>query len=233
MRVQDVMTIEVVTARPSTSLKDVAAELSRRRISGMPVVDDTGRIVGVVSEADIIAKEQPEREHHSSRFAGLLHRDDDDERATRFDAAVVSEAMSSPATTIEGHMPVAIAAQQMTERDINRLPVVQQGRLVGILTRADLVRAFARSDEQITAEVREIVALQQELWRDEQPLEVTIAAGEATLAGRARTREEASVLAEMVRTVPGVVSVRASLTWSEEDKPIPAHATVGSRPWRT
>lgn len=234
MRVQDVMTIEVVTARPSTSLKDVAAELSRRRISGMPVVDDTGRIVGVVSEADILAKEQPEREHHSSRFAGLLHRDDDDgQRATRFDATVVSEAMSSPATTIEGHMPAAIAAQQMTERGINRLPVVQQGRLVGIVTRADLVRAFARSDEEIAGEVREIVALQQELWRDEQPLEVTIAAGEVTLAGSLRAREEAPLLTEMVRTVPGVVSVRASLTWSEEDKPIPAHATVGSRPWRT
>ena len=233
MRVQDVMTIEVVTARPSTSLKDVAAELSRRRISGMPVVDDTGRIVGVVSEADILAKEQPEGEHHSSRFARLLHRDDGGERASRFDAAVVSEAMTSPATTIEGHMPAAIAAQQMTERGINRLPVVQQGRLVGIVTRADLVRAFARSDEEITAEVREIVALQQELWRDEQPLEVTIAGGEVTLAGRVRTREEASLLAEMVRTVPGVVGVRASLTWSEEDKPIPAHATVGSRPWRT
>jgi predicted transcriptional regulator len=130
-------------------------------------------------------------------------------------------------------LPAAIAAQQMTEGGINRLPVVQQGRLVGIVTRADLVRAFARSDEQIAAEVRELVALQQELWRDEQPIEVAIAAGEVTLAGTVRRRDEATLLGEMVRTVPGVVGVRSSLKCSEDDRPIPAHATVERHPWRT
>jgi CBS domain-containing protein len=200
MRVEDVMTVDVATVTPEASLKDVARELSDRRISGMPVADDDGRVIGVISEADVLAKEESEPE------AGRVAR----------------EAMTSPAITIEPHWPVAIAADRMIEGGVNRLPVVRQGRLVGIVTRADLVRAFARSDEQIAGDIREVVALQQELWRDQQPVEVRIDAGEVTLAGEVRRRDEAIVLPKMVRTVPGVVSVGSELTWSEEGRPIPA-----------
>jgi osmotically-inducible protein OsmY len=86
---------------------------------------------------------------------------------------------------------------------------------VGIVTRADLVRAFARSDDEIAVEIRELVALQQELWRDDTPIDVRIAAGEVTLAGEVRRRDEADVLPKMARTVPGVVSVRSELTWAQ------------------
>ena len=218
MRVQDVMTVDVATVKPDTSLKDMARELSRRRISGMPVVDDDGRIVGVISEADVLAKEQSEPEHRAGALARLLNR----EGPSKLGARVVGEAMSSPAVTIQPHCPVARAAEEMLEREVNRLPVVQQERLVGIVTRADLVRAFARSDEQIAGDIRAMVALQQELWRDQRPVEVAIDAGEVTLTGEVRRRDEAALLAKMVRTVPGVVNVRSDLAWSEEDKPIPA-----------
>lgn len=221
MRVQDVMTVDVATVKPGTSLTDMARELSRRRISGMPVIGDDGQVVGVISEADVLAKERSEPEPPSGAIARLLNRHEREE-PIRLGATVVSDAMTSPAITIEGHWPVAIAADQMIERGVNRLPVVQQGRLVGIVTRADLVRAFARSDEQITGDIREMVGLQQELWRDQRPIDVTIDAGEVTLTGEVRRRDEATLLSKMVRTVPGVVSVHSALTWSEEDKPIPA-----------
>ena len=221
MRVEDVMTVDVATVRPETSLKDMARELSGRGISGMPVVDDDGQVIGVISEADVLAKEQFAPEQRAGVVARLLNRDEREEPG-KPGARVVMEAMTSPAISIERHWPVAIAAEQMIERGVNRLPVVQQGRLVGIVTRADLVRAFARSDEQIAGDVRELVALQQELWRDEQPIEVGIDAGEVTLAGEVRRRDEAAILSKMVRTVPGVVSVRSDLTWSEEDDAIPA-----------
>ena len=234
MRVQDVMTVNVATTRPDATLKHVAHELSRRGISGMPVVDDDRRIIGVISEADILVKELGEPEHHTSALARILNRDDKHgDQSGRLDTITVKEAMTSPAITIEGHWPVTIAAEQMTERAINRLPVVQQGRLVGIVTRSDLVRALARSDDEIAENVRDVVALQQELWRDEQTIEVAIVAGEVTLTGTVRRRDEASLLSDMVRTVPGVVSVRPHLAWSEEDQPVPAHATVQTRPWRT
>jgi CBS domain-containing protein len=220
MRVEDVMTVDVAAVKPESSLKDVARELSGRRISGMPVVDDDGRVIGVISEADVLAKEESEPEQPAGVMARLLDRERDE--PTGFGARVVREAMTSPPITIEPHWPVAMAAEQMINGGVNRLPVVREGRLVGIVTRADLVRAFARSDEQIAGDIREMVALQQELWRDQQPVEVRIEAGEVTLAGEVRRRDEAIVLPKMVRTVPGVVSVRSGLTWSEEDRPIPA-----------
>jgi CBS domain-containing protein len=214
MRVEDVMSVDVVTVRRETSLKDAAQELSGHAISGMPVVDDDGRIRGVISEADVLAKEQPEPEVHAGFMSRLLGRDERNE-SRRFAARVVSEAMTSPAITIERYWPVAVAARRMLDYGVNRLPVVQQGRLVGIVTRADLVRAFARPDEQIVDDIRDIVALQQELWGDEQPVDVRIDAGEVTLAGQVRNRDETDILCKMIRGVPGVVGVRTNLTWAE------------------
>jgi predicted transcriptional regulator len=204
MRVQDVMTADVATARRDTTLKDAARALAAQRISGMPVVDDTGAVVGVLSEADVIGKE---RTDIANPKAG-----------TGLEARTVGDAMSSPAITVEPYWPLASVAEQMVERGVNRLPVVQNGRLVGIVTRADLVRAFARSDDDITAEVRELVALQQELYRDDNPIDVSNAGGEVSLAGEVRRRDEAEIIPRMARTVPGVVSVRSELTWAEQDQ---------------
>jgi CBS domain-containing protein len=139
------------------------------------------------------------------------------EQDAKFNARVVGDAMTSPAITIERHWSIAVAAEQMAEHGVNRLPVIQRGRLVGIVTRADLVRAFARSDEELAEEIRKLVALQQELWRDDSAVEVTIDAGDVTLAGEVRNRDEADVVCTLVRTIPGVVTVRSALTWSEED----------------
>jgi CBS domain-containing protein len=215
MRVQDVMTREVATARPETSLKDVARELVARGISGMPVVDDDGTVLGVISEADVIAKERGEP-HEDGAMARLLHRVDPGERA-KHDARVAGEAMTSPAITIESYWTIPGAAQLMLEHAVNRLPVVQRGRLVGIVTRADLVRAFARSDEEIAVDIRDHVALQEAMWHDAGAVAVEVAAGETTLTGNLRRRCDAELLPKLVAKVPGVVSVRSELTWSEDD----------------
>jgi osmotically-inducible protein OsmY len=105
----------------------------------------------------------------------------------------------------------------MLERSVNRLPVVHDGRLVGIVTRADLVRAFARSDEEIAGEIRKQVALQEGLWLDEGNVEVQVAAGETTLTGSVRRRTDAEVLPKVIEKVPGVVSVRSELSWSADE----------------
>lgn len=207
MRVQDVMTADVATVRRETALKDAARALAERRISGMPVVDDAQAVVGVLSEADVLGKERTDSTEDKSV-----------EARRELDARTVGDAMSSPAITVEPHWPLASVAEQMVERGVNRLPVVQNGRLVGIVTRADLVRAFARSDDEIAGEIRELVALQQELWRDDRPIDVSIAAGEVTLDGEVRRRDEADILPKMARTVPGVVSVQSRLTWAEPEQ---------------
>jgi CBS domain-containing protein len=210
------MTREVATVAPETPVKEVARELVERGISGMPVVDEDGRVVGVVSEADVLAIERgnPVGED-DGRLARLLHRREaDDGRAT---ARSAGQAMTSPAITIEPFWTLPSAAHLMLERAVNRLPVVAGKRLVGIVTRADLVRAFARSDESVAQEIREQLREQQAIWLDGCDVEVTVAGGETTLTGSVLRRSDAELLPKSVARVPGVVGVHADLTWSEDD----------------
>jgi CBS domain-containing protein len=105
----------------------------------------------------------------------------------------------------------------MLDKHVNRLPVVRANRLVGIVTRADVVRAFARLDEAIRVEIAEAVAIQQGLVLDDSPVEVTVHGGEAVLTGTVRRRSQAEILPKVAEGVPGVVAVRSELGWSEDD----------------
>jgi CBS domain-containing protein len=203
MRVAELMTIDVLTVGPDTPLKDVAELLAGRGISGAPVVDAEGKLLGVVSEADILAKERrPPRQSRLGRALGQPAPKD-----PKAKARTAGEAMTSPAVTIGLERRVDAAAAAMLDRKINRLPVVDHdGRLVGIVTRADLVRAFVDSDEQIEREIREEVLLH-ELWLDPTDFELAVEAGEVTITGRAHTEGERELLERRIRLVPGVVSV--------------------------
>ena len=141
------MTTDVVTVTPETSLKEVAQLLVANRIAGVPVCDVDGEVVGVVSEADVLWKELGLPETAGGFLDRILESAyGNTERASALTAA---EAMTSPAITIAPDSAVARAAELMIEHRVNRLPVVAGGRLVGIVARADLVRAFTRSDEEI------------------------------------------------------------------------------------
>lgn len=216
MRVEDVMTTEVVTVEPGTSLKEVATILIERGISGLPVVEGD-EVVGVISEADLIAKERSGPHPRGGLLGRLLDRPDAREEL-KLDARVAREAMTAPAITIPAYWSVATAAERMLSEGINRLPVIAKGRLIGLVTRADLVRAFARSDAEIEREVREHVALEQELTYDRNPLDVRIRDGETTLTGRVDRRSLAELLPKMVARVPGVVGVQSELTWADDDR---------------
>lgn len=216
MKIEDVMTTEVATVGPGTSLKEVARELVERRISGMPVVDDEGHVLGVISEADLIVKERGEPPQRGGLLARLLDRDDHDDHA-KLEARVAGEAMTSPAITIESRRLVGAAAALMLDMQINRLPVLKNGQLVGIVTRADLVRAFARAETEIMGEIRSQVDLMQALWNDRRHVEVSLDAGEVTLRGTVAKRSGAEILPKVVESVPGVVAVRSDLAWVEND----------------
>jgi CBS domain-containing protein len=209
------MTRDVVTVALEASLKDVASVLVARGISGLPVVGDDGEVAGVVSEADVLAKERPGPEEVGA-LARLVHRGDPVAEA-KAAARSAGEAMTSPAITIAPFWTIPTAAQVMLDHRVNRLPVVHQGRLVGIVTRADLVRAFARTDEEIVREIRDQVAFQEALVLANGPLDVHVHGGETTIAGTVRTRTAAEILPKLVAKVPGVVSVRSELTWTDDD----------------
>ena len=214
MRVEELMSRDVTTVEPETPLKEVAALLSRHRISGVPVCGEDGRVLGVVSEADILRKEEGRAPEGGGLLSWLFERDD--ESLAKAAARTAGEAMTSPAVTIEPKRPVSEVARLMVERGINRLPVVRGDELVGIITRADLVRAFHRPDDEIRREIYEDVLLRT-LWISPEHLTVSVEQGEVTLGGEVENRTEAELAVAYVRRVPGVVDVRSKLTWRVDD----------------
>jgi CBS domain-containing protein len=199
------MTRDAITVSPETPLKEAAELLARHRVSGLPVVDEA-KVVGVLSEADIVARSTGSRESRSlirAFLSGRKHQPD--VGATR-----AGEAMTSPAITIAPQRPVAEAARVMVERKVNRLPVVDDSGLVGIVTRADLVRAYVRPDEQLEREIREDVA-GRALAIDPNELDITVEQGAVTLAGEVERPVDAELLERFTEAVPGVVSVESEL----------------------
>jgi CBS domain-containing protein len=219
MRVEDLMTRDVRTIGPDASLKDVAALLAEHRIGGMPVVDASLKPLGVITKADILVKELAE----APAKHGVFGRKKDDGAEAKVAARTAGEAMTAPAVTISPAMPVSTAASWMVESGINRLPVVQRDALVGIITRHDLVRLFARPDAEIEREIRED-ALAGTAWPD--AIQVLVRDGEVTLRGQADSISDAEMLPVQVRHVLGVVAVDSELQAWDASREQPVKITT-------
>jgi CBS domain-containing protein len=206
MKVRDLMTTDVVTVARETTLKEVAELFVERGISGVPVVED-GRVVGVVSERDFLFKEGSSVDSGRGFFARLM---DGSETILKIGARTAGDAMSTPPVTIGPGRTVAEAARLMLDRAISRLPVVDDGRLVGIVAESDLVRAFARTDQEIRREIREDAILAT-LWESPDEFEIDVHDGHVAISGEVESREHARVIETMVARVPGVVDLEASL----------------------
>jgi CBS domain-containing protein len=208
VNVREAMTdaAQIVSVSPETPLKEVAARMVEHRISGVPVVDERGRVLGVVSEADFVIGETG-----GTGGEGMIAR----ARAIASPATVAiprtaGEAMTSPAVTVDADETVMHAAGQIAEGGVNRLPVVDEdGRLVGIIARADIVRAFARSDEQLADEIRK--DLERILGLGPDRVQVAVADGEVHLSGEVDTETNAKLAAFFATRVVGVVAVRSEL----------------------
>ncbi|MGB8349358.1 MAG: CBS domain-containing protein [Gaiella sp.] len=211
VRVGDVMTRDVVSVTPDTPLKDVAAAIVERGISGLPVCDADGAVVGVLSEADLLVKQGGSPERSGGLFAWLVETASAPDLA-KLRAHTAGEAMTSPAVTVETASPVSEAARTMVSLGVNRLPVVEDGRLVGIVTRADLVRLFTRSDEEIARDIRQDVV--KRLWIAPERIEIEVEQGEVVLRGEVDTEVEAGLLEKRIPLVAGVVGVRSELSWA-------------------
>lgn len=237
MNVADVMTRDVVHVAPDAPLREVAQLLSERRISGVPVVDEAGTCVGVVSEADLLPKQLSRGPSQRLPLEWILGDRHDPEEQRRRAATTAAQAMSSPAVTIGPDRPLREAAGLMVERDVTRLPVVSEGALVGILTRADLVRAYLGLDEEIRRTVREHV-LRTTMWLDPTRFSVDVRDGRVTVGGHVDRRSTARIITRLIGVVDGVVEVTSGIGWDFDDshigppletEPEPGAASIAAR----
>ncbi|WP_406115833.1 CBS domain-containing protein [Kitasatospora purpeofusca] len=211
--VGDVMTREVVTAGPDTPFKEVAALFHRNDITAIPVVDDQRRPIGVVSEADLLRKEavlpDPEGRYRTRSM-------DAADRA-RAEAETAGGLMTSPVVTARAGWTVPEAAREMDRRRVKRLAVVDEiGRLVGIVSRRDLLQVFLRHDTAVREEIAHDV-LGRTLGLAPEAVRVTVHDGVVTLVGRLPRRSLIPVTERLCRAVDGVVAVHHTLDWTEDD----------------
>jgi CBS domain-containing protein len=204
--VGDVMTKEVVTVGSKTDFKTCVGLLRVHRISAMPVVDGDF-VLGIVSEFDLLLKE--ERRDASTH---LKRR-----QSNQAKARTAGDVMTHPALCIALGASITDAARLMHKRAVKRLPVVDaQGRLVGVVSRHDLLKSFLRSDESIRWEVAEDL-LAKALWIDRQAVAVHVQDGVVALTGELETKSLADLVTRLVGSVDGVVGVDSRLTFRLDD----------------
>ena len=205
--VKDVMTTRVIWVTKDATFREMAAALREHRVSAFPVVDDDRKVIGVVSEADMLNKEALIDE--PGFVDGILHRRDQ----AKARGVTAGDLMTTAVVAVRPDDTVEHAARLMYDRGVKRLPVTDEnGRLAGIISRADVLSVFDRPDAAIRKEITHDVLLG-EFLVDPKAFQVTVMDGIVTLAGRPETNDTGHEIVRRVRHVPGVVAVRDRLTY--------------------
>ncbi len=209
--VRDVMTTKVVAMRDDADFKQVVSVLRHYRISACPVVNERHQVMGVVSEADVLCKiTAPDLPSGLSPLRWQLALD------SKENATTAAGLMTAPAVVARPDTPIATAARMMQDRKIRRLPVVdQQHRLIGIVSRADLLSVYERPDAAITTDIRDDI-ISGEFGLDPAAIDVAVGSGVVTLTGNISSAQIGARLLGRVSHADGVVAVRDRLTVSGE-----------------
>ena len=220
MKAADIMVKDVVTVGPEAPVMDIAALMLERRISGLPVVDGGGRILGIVSEGDLIRRPEIDTDRVKLGWLRLLLTDDES-RARDFvkhHGRTAREVMTQPAHNVAPDTPLGEVVRLLERHHIKRLPVVERGKLVGLVTRTDLLRALvsrpvvppvALKDEELRARIDAM--LREEDWASSATVHVQVEKGVALLWGTVESEEQREALLVAVRGVPGVKDVQPHL----------------------
>jgi CBS-domain-containing membrane protein len=208
-QVADVMTHNVVAVREHAEFKDIVEVMRRRQVSAFPVIDGDNRVIGVVSEADLLPREawshRPAANRHGLR-RGV---------PAKADALTAAELMTSPAITITAGASVADAAKLMHGNRVKRLPVVDDdGHLTGIVSRVDLLGIYDRPDSEIGDEIAERV-IAGDFVLDPNEFAVTVNRGVVTVTGRVERQQVALSLLRAIWDVAGVIDVRDRLSYAQ------------------
>jgi CBS-domain-containing membrane protein len=214
-KVKDVMTSEVICARPSTPYKELVRLLAERHVSAVPVVDDEQHVLGVVSEADLLLKyEQPADAFQRFLLASRRHRL---ERLKARGGTAV-ELMTWPVVTVGPEAEVAEAARLLRKHLIRRMPVVDSvGRLVGIVSHSDVLKVFLRADKEIRSDIMDQVIFGGLVPAPER-IQVSVRDGVVLLEGDCERRSLVHALVRAVAGVEGVVRVENRLGFRVDDE---------------
>lgn len=222
MRVADVMTLNIVTVRPSASVREVARILLDHRISAVPVVDEQDRPVGIVSEGDLLRRVETGTETKRSWWLDLLS--DPEDRALRFvreHGHTAEQVMSRELITTTEEADLAEVARLLEKHGIKRLPVLRDGRIVGVVSRADILRGFASAEPKLPTggapgddrQIRKAVldALSG-MGIAPGPINATVSDGRVQLWGAVRSEADERAAIVAAEEVPGVVVVESHLS---------------------
>jgi CBS-domain-containing membrane protein len=215
-KVRDVMTTRVVAVRQNATFKDMAALLTEYRVSAFPVLDDEEKVIGVVSEADLLSKEALVADMGSQaawlgRIAGSPYHDEFAKAA----AVTAADLMTKPPVVVTPDEPVTSAARLMYHGRVKRLPVVgEKGQLIGIVSRADVLSVYRRPDEEIRQEIIKNVIMN-EFLADPDHFVVAVKDGIVTLEGYPESAAKGRDIVVEAWHVEGIVSVRDRLTYPE------------------
>lgn len=205
--VQDVMTRSVVTVTPDTPFQELLSLMAEHAISGVPVVHDDGRLIGIVTEADLLRDGAADR-GRSRALDWLLHPSRGEQAHARGHSA--GDIMTSPVVTVRPAISIWEAIKTLRDAGVKRLPVVDdRDQVVGIVSRVDLLGAFIRSDEQIADDVRSI--LHRILATDLRSVDVQVRGGHVTLTGSIDLAAQRDVILDLIRRIPGVLEVTDAL----------------------
>jgi CBS domain-containing protein len=205
------MTTDVLVAQPEWSLKQAARVMIDAGVSGLPVVGDDGKVVGIITEADFIETEAGRTIGRQRLFDTVFG-----EKRTRA-PSTVGAAMSQSPIVVERNTTIAEAARLMTDSKVKRMPVVDpEGRLEGIVSRGDILVAFARDDEVIADAVERSV-IRRILMLESRDVSVHVADGVVMLSGQVPNRSDANLLEELVGRIEGVIRCDSDLVWSFDD----------------
>lgn len=222
MKIEEIMTRKVITVRPGATIHEAAQLMVDHGVNGLPVVDEGGRVVGIVSEGDLILRQRPrERIPWWRLFFG-----DGEQLARDYQKAhgtIVAEVMTRSVICVDPNLPIESAALILDERRISRLPVVAGGKLVGILSRGDLIKALAKapagegaplSDSQLVSEMKH--RLYEEPWVSNRGIVVHARDGILSLWGLVATETEKSAIETMARTIEGAKGIDSHLVVKSE-----------------
>lgn len=215
---RDIMTAPVITALPETTIRDLAALMTTHHISGIPVVTAEHELVGIVTEGDLLYKEVVPRPHEPPAVVRRLpiraiveaH-----EHARKAGGTRAFEIMSSPVLTVTETATVHEIAQVMVQHRINRVVVLRAGRVVGIVSRADVLKAFRRPDAELAEVIR--ASLMHDLWIDLSKVTVDVKDGVVYLDGAVDRKSEKELAEKWAAMADGVVDVRNRLTYGLDD----------------